>query len=66
MSRLLAPIAGVLGLLALVGGIVWAELDMTTTNGVGLAGLGALGLLLGAVVAGVHEAAGRRRGLPRS
>jgi hypothetical protein len=66
MSRWLAPIAGVLGLLVLVVGIIWAELDLTTTNGVSLVVLGALGLLLGAVLAGVHESAARRRGLRRS
>jgi hypothetical protein len=57
--------AGVLGLLVLVVGLAWAERDMGSMNGVALVGLGVLGLVLGAVVAGVHEGATRRRSLPR-
>ncbi|SFL34365.1 hypothetical protein [Geodermatophilus ruber] len=57
MSRWLAPVAGAVGLLALVVGLVWAELDMTSMSGVGLVGLGAVGLLLGAAVAGVRQGA---------
>ena len=57
--------AGVLGLLVLVVGLVWAERDMGSMNGVGLVGIGVLGLVLGAVLVGVHEGATRRRHLPR-
>jgi hypothetical protein len=55
MGRWLAPLAGVVGLLMLVAGLIWAELAVTTTGGVGLVGLGVLVLLAAALAAGTHE-----------
>ncbi len=52
MGRWLAPLVGVVGLLALVVGVVWAELDMSTMGGVPLAGAGVV-LVLAAVVEGL-------------
>ncbi|MGY1712646.1 hypothetical protein ACI8AC_24360 [Geodermatophilus sp. SYSU D00758] len=60
MTRWLAPLFGLAGLLALAVGITWAELDNTAIN-TGLVGLGALGLLLGLAVVAVHEGVERRR-----
>jgi hypothetical protein len=69
MSRLLAPVVGIAGLLALVVGLGWAEWDMATMAGVGLVGYGVLGLVLAAGIVAVQEASAlrvRRRGaLPR-
>ncbi|NEK57093.1 hypothetical protein GCU56_04300 [Geodermatophilus sabuli] len=57
MSRWLAPLAGVVGLLTLVVGIAWAEFDVTSMAGLDLVGFGVLALLLAAAVAGAHEGA---------
>jgi hypothetical protein len=61
MVRVLAPLCAVVGLLCLVVGLVWAELDLHTMAGVRLVGLGAIGLLLGAALAGLHELTAARR-----
>jgi hypothetical protein len=61
MGRWLAPLVSVLGLLTLVVGIVWAELDMRTMNGVPLVGVGGVLLLAAALLAGSVEVATRRR-----
>ena len=66
MGRWLAPLVGVVGLLTLVVGVVWAELDMNTMGGVPLVGAGGVLLLAAAVVAATAEGSSRRRGaLPR-
>jgi hypothetical protein len=66
MGRWLAPLVGVVGLLTLVAGVVWAELDMNTMGGVPLVGAGGVLLLAAAVVAATVEGADRRRdALPR-
>ena len=65
-SRWLAPLVGVVGLLTLVVGVVWAELDMRTMGGVPLVGVGGVLLLAAAVVAATVEGTTRRRdALPR-
>ncbi|MGY1633296.1 hypothetical protein ACI784_16475 [Geodermatophilus sp. SYSU D01186] len=56
MGRWLAPLAGVVGLLMLVVGLVWAEIDLATTGGMGLVGLGVLVLIGAALLAAVTEA----------
>ena len=61
MGRWLAPLVGVLGLLTLVVGGVWAELDMNTMGGVPLVGVGGVLLVAAAVVAASVEGATRRR-----
>jgi peptidoglycan/LPS O-acetylase OafA/YrhL len=61
MGRWLAPLVGVVGLLTLVGGVVWAELDVHTMGGVPLVGVGGVLLLAAAVVAATVEGATRRR-----
>ena len=61
MGRWLAPLVGVVGLLTLVAGVVWAELDMNTMGGVALVGAGGVLLLAAAVVAATVESADRRR-----
>jgi hypothetical protein len=61
MGRWLAPLVGVLGLLVLVVGMVWAELDMNTMNGVPLVGVGGLLLVAAALLAGSVEVTTRRR-----
>jgi hypothetical protein len=61
MGRWLAPLVGVLGLLVLVVGMVWAELDMHTMNGVPLVGVGGVLLVAAALVAGSVEVTTRRR-----
>ncbi len=61
MSRWLAPLLGVVGLLALAVGVVWAELDMSTMAGVPLAGAGAVLVLAATVLAAVVEGQTRRR-----
>ncbi len=61
MGRWLAPLVGVVGLLTLVAGVVWAELDMNTMGGVPLVGAGGVLLLAAAVVAATTEVAARRR-----
>jgi hypothetical protein len=66
MGRWLAPLVGVVGLLTLVAGVVWAELDMDTMGGVPLVGVGGVLLLAAAVVAATVEGTTRRRdALPR-
>ena len=42
MGRWLAPLVGVVGLLTLVAGVVWAELDVDTMGGVPLVGVGGI------------------------
>ncbi|MFW3172057.1 hypothetical protein [Geodermatophilus sp. CPCC 206100] len=69
MSRLLAPLIAIVGLVALAVGLVWAELEVTSMGGVRLVGVGALALLAAAALAGVHESgarASRRRRVARS
>jgi flagellin-like protein len=61
MGRWLAPSVGVVGLVALVVGVVWAELDVHTMGGVPLAGVGGVLLLVAVVVAAATEVAARRR-----
>ena len=61
MGRWLAPLVGVVGLLTLVAGVVWAELDMNTMGGVPLVGIGVVLLVAAAVVAASVEGATRRR-----
>jgi len=61
MGRWLAPLVGVVGLLTLVGGVVWAELDMETMGGVPLVAVGGVLLLAAAVVAATVEGTTRRR-----
>ncbi len=61
MGRWLAPLVGVVGLLTLVGGVVWAELDRDTMGGVPLVGVGGVLLVAAAVVAASVEGATRRR-----
>jgi hypothetical protein len=59
MSRLLAPLIAIAGLVALVVGSAWAELEVTSMGGVRLVGVGALALLVAATIAGLHEGAAR-------
>ena len=61
MGRWLAPLVGVVGLLTLVVGMVWAELDMSTMGGVPLVGVGGVLLVAAAVLAGSVEVTTRRR-----
>jgi hypothetical protein len=61
MGRWFAPLLGVVGLLALVVGVVWAELDMSTMAGVPLAGAGAVLVLTATVLAAVVEGLTRHR-----
>lgn len=65
MGRVLAPVLGVVGLVALVVGVLWAELDRSTMGGVPLVGVGgALLLAAAALAASVEGAAHRRHPLP--
>ncbi len=66
MGRWLAPLVGVVGLLALVVGVAWAELDWYTMGGVPLVGVG-IGLVLvaGALAAVVEGLTRHRNALPR-
>jgi hypothetical protein len=57
MSRGLVLVTAIVGLAALVVGIVWTELQVASMSGVYLAGIGALALLVAAAMVGVHEAA---------
>ncbi len=67
MGRWLAPLVGVVGLLALAVGLVWAELDWTTMGGVLLVGVGAgLVLVAGALAAVVEGLTRHRNALPHS
>ena len=61
MGRWLAPMVGVVGLLTLVGGVVWAELDVDTMGGVPLVGVGGVLLVVAAVVAACVAAADHHR-----
>ncbi len=61
MGRWLAPLVGVVGLLTLVAGVVWAELDRDTMGGVPLVGVGGVLLVVAAVVAASVEVVTRRR-----
>ena len=61
MGRWLAPLVGVVGLLALVVGIVWAELDRSTLGGVPLVGVGGVLLVVAAVLVAPVEVSTRRR-----
>ena len=66
MGRWLAPLMGVLGLLALVAGVAWAELDGGSMAGVRVVGSGALLLVVaGGLVAGVEGLTRRRHPQPR-
>jgi hypothetical protein len=66
MGRWLAPLVGVVGLLALVVGMVWAELDRASMGGVGVVGSGVLLLVVAGGLAAVVEGLTRRRHpLPR-
>jgi apolipoprotein N-acyltransferase len=56
MGRWLAPLAGVVGLLMLLVGLVWAEIDVATMGGMGLVGIGVLVLIGAVLLAAVHEA----------
>jgi hypothetical protein len=61
MGRWLAPLMGVLGLLAIVAGVAWAELDEGSMAGVRVVGSGALLLVVaGGLVAGVEGLTRRR------
>jgi hypothetical protein len=61
MGRWLAPLVGVVGLLALVVGIVWTELDEGSMGGVGVVGSGALLLVVAGGLAAVVEGLTRHR-----
>ena len=61
MGRWLAPLVGVIGLLTLVAGVVWAELDRDTMGGVPLVGVGGVLLVAAAVVAACVAAADHHR-----
>ena len=61
MGRWLAPLLGVVGLLALVGGLVWVELDKASMGGVGLVGSGVLLLVVAGGLAAVVEGMTRHR-----
>ena len=64
MCKVWAAAVGVIGLLALVGGVVWAEIDMASMAGPALVGIGALLLVAAATLCGVKEgidALGRHR-----
>lgn len=61
MGRWLAPLLGMAGLVALVSGLLWAELDRGTMGGVPLVAAGAALLAAGAAVAASVESATRRR-----
>ena len=66
MGRWLAPLVGVVGLLSLVVGVVWAELDRSGMGGVPLVGAGAgLVLVAGALAAVVEGLTRHRNALPR-
>ena len=61
MGRWLAPLVGVLGLLALVAGVAWAELDQGSMVGVRVAGSGALLLVVAGGLAAAVEGLTRRK-----
>ncbi|MGY1643545.1 hypothetical protein ACI782_20765 [Geodermatophilus sp. SYSU D00703] len=55
MCKRWAAAVGVVGLLALVAGVVWAELDIASMSGPALVGVGALLLVAAATLCGVKE-----------
>jgi hypothetical protein len=61
MGRWLAPLVGVVGLLTLVVGVLWAELDMSTMGGVPLVGAGGVLLVVAAALAASVEGVTRHR-----
>ncbi len=61
MGRWLAPVMGVLGLLALAAGVAWAELDEGSMAGVRVVGCGALLLVVAGGLAAAVEGMARRR-----
>jgi hypothetical protein len=61
MGRWLAPLVGVLGLLAIVAGVAWAELDEGSMAGVVVVGSGALLLVVAGGLVAVVEGVPRRR-----
>jgi hypothetical protein len=61
MGRWLAPLVGVVGLLVLVVGMVWTELDMGSMAGVGMVGSGVLLLVVAGGLAAVVEGLTRHR-----
>ena len=66
MGRWLAPLVGVVGLLALVAGIVWTELDDVAMGGVAVVGSGVVLLVVAGGLAAVVEGLTRNRNpLPR-
>jgi hypothetical protein len=66
MGRWLAPLVGVVGLLALVAGIVWTELDKVAMGGVAVVGSGVVLLVVAGGMAAVVEGLTRHRNpLPR-
>ena len=66
MGRWLAPLMGVVGLLTLVAGMVWVELDKGSMGGVGVAGSGLAVLVLAVVLAvGVELVSRHRHVVPR-
>ena len=65
MGRWLAPLMGVLGLLALVAGVAWVELDEGSMTGVRVVGSGVLLLVVaGGLAAGVEGLTRHRHPLP--
>ncbi len=61
MGRWLPPLLGVVGLLALVAGMVWVELDRGSMGGVGVVGSGVLLLVVAGGLAAVIEGLTRHR-----
>ena len=65
MGRWLAPLMGVVGLLTLVAGMVWVELDKGSMGGVGVAGSGLAVLVVAVALAvGVELVTRHRQPLP--
>ncbi|MGY1690437.1 hypothetical protein [Geodermatophilus sp. SYSU D01105] len=50
-----AAAVGIVGLVTLVGGVLWAELDMASMGGPALVAVGALLLVAAATLCGVRE-----------
>lgn len=61
MGRVLAPVLGVVGLVVLVVGVLWAELDRSTMGGVPLVGVGGALFLAAAAVAASVEGTSHHR-----
>jgi hypothetical protein len=55
MCKVVAAAVGLVGLVALVGGVVWAELDVASMSCPALVGIGAVLLVVAATVCGVKE-----------